>query len=338
MKRFLQIFVPLLLAAAILWWLYRDFPFSKVTDTLQHGINWGWMLVSLLFGIAPQVLRGSRWKRALEPLGEKPPLAHCVYAVFMSFAASLIIPRIGEISRCGTLYKADGTSFSKSLGTVVTERLVDALLVVLILTATFLFELPLFVKFLRRIGFDAGHFFQVFTPQGILVTLLCAAAALTLILVVLHRLHLLKRFKQTFRNFWEGIISLRHVKNLPIYLLESVAIWVCYFLHFYLAFYAFPFTAHLGLQAGLLSFCMITVAVLVPTPNGAGPWHFAVKIVLTLFGVATADAILFALIVHALQTLLVVILGIYGYVALVLSLKRKPATAGRIAIKETSNP
>lgn len=338
MKRFLQILVPLLLAAAILWWLYRDFPFGTVSETLRHGLRWDWMLFSLLFGIVPQVLRGRRWQRTLEPLGEHPPFAHCVYAVFMSFAASLIIPRIGEISRCGTLYKADGTSFSKSLGTVVTERLVDALLVVLILTATFLFELPLFVKFLSRIGFDAESFFKVFTPQGILVTILCAVAALTLILVVLHRLHLLKRFKQTFRNFWEGIVSLRRVKNLPLYLIESVAIWVCYFLHFYLAFYAFPFTAHLGLQAGLLSFCMITVAVLVPTPNGAGPWHFAVKIVLTLFGVTAEGAILFALIVHALQTLLVVVLGIYGYVALILSLKHKPAPAGRNLTDETSNP
>lgn len=324
MKRFVQTLVSLVLAGAILWWLYRDFPFETVTETFRHGMNWGWMLFSLSFGIFPQILRGWRWRMTLEPLGVHVSRRNCVYSIFMSFAASLIIPRIGEISRCGTLVKTDHVSFSKSLGTVVTERIVDSLLVLMILFVTFLFEIPVFLKFCHSIGFEPQSFFQKFTPAGIFVTLICAFAACLLLLAVLRRFHLHKKFKATFRQFWEGIVSLRKVKNLPLYLIETVAIWFCYFLHFYLAFYAFDFTSHLGPEAGLLSFCMITVAVLVPTPNGAGPWHFAVKVVLMLFGIAAADAILFALIVHALQTLLVVILGLYGYAALFLKDHAKP--------------
>jgi uncharacterized protein (TIRG00374 family) len=324
MKRFVQTLVSLLLAGAILWWLYRDFPFATVTETFKHGMNWGWMLFSLLFGIFPQILRGWRWRMTLEPLGEHVSRRNCVYSIFMSFAASLIIPRIGEISRCGTLVKTDHVSFTKSLGTVVTERIVDSVLVLIILFVTFLLELPVFLRFCHSIGFEPQLFFQKFTPAGILVTLACALAAFALLLIVLRRFHLHKKFKAAFKQFWEGIVSLRNVKNLPLYLVETVAIWLCYFLHFYLAFYAFDFTSHLGPEAGLLSFCMITVAVLVPTPNGAGPWHFAVKVVLMLFGVAASDAILFALIVHALQTLLVVVLGLYGYAALFLKQHSKP--------------
>ena len=326
MKRIVQMLVSLLLAGTILWWLYRDFPFSTVMETLRYGMNWGWMLFSLLFGIFPQILRGWRWSMTLEPLGEYPSRRNCVYAVFMSFAASLIVPRIGEFSRCVTLKNTDGISFSKSLGTVVTERIVDSLFVLAVLSIIFLLEFPLFMHFFDIIGLGSNLFLHKFTPAGVVVTLTCAAAALVLLFIVLRRFHLHKKFKETFRQVWEGIISLRKVKNLSVYLIETIVIWLCYFLHFYLAFYAFGFTAHLGLEAGILSFCMITVAVLVPTPNGAGPWHFAVKVVLMLFGVTAHDAILFALIVHAMQTLLVVILGLYGYAAIFLHKKHVVAS------------
>lgn len=68
--------------------------------------------------------------------------------------------------------------------------------------------------------------------------------------------------------------------------------WLCYFLHFYLTFYCFPFSADLGLQAGLVMFVAGTFAVIVPTPNGAGPWHFAVITMMMLYGVSSSDAAL----------------------------------------------
>ena len=59
-----------------------------------------------------------------------------------------------------------------------------------------------------------------------------------------------------------------------------------------------------------------------PTPNGAGPWHFAVKTMLVLYGVAESQAILFALVVHTIQTALVVVLGLFAWVRLNLRPKR----------------
>ena len=122
-------------------------------------------------------------------------------------------------------------------------------------------------------------------------------------------------------DLWQGIISLRDVDNLPLYLFYSILIWVGYFLHFYTAFFCFDFTSGFSLSASFLIFCVGTFAVLVPTPNGAGPWHFAVKTMLVLYGVAEQQAILFALVVHTVQTALVVVLGIFGWLRISL---RKP--------------
>ena len=97
-----------------------------------------------------------------------------------------------------------------------------------------------------------------------------------------------------------------------MFVLYTLLIWLCYFYHFYITFYCFQFTEHLSFFAGMVMFVGGTFAVIVPTPNGAGPWHFAVITMMMLYGVNATDAGVFALIVHGIQTLLVIVLGIYG--------------------------
>ena len=115
-----------------------------------------------------------------------------------------------------------------------------------------------------------------------------------------------------------GLLSVRKVEHPLLFWFYSIGIWVSYYLHFYLTFYCFDFTAGLGPLAALVAFVVGTFAVLVPTPNGAGSWHFAVKTVLVLYGVGQTEAALFVLIVHTLQTLLVALLGVWSSAALAL--------------------
>uniref|UniRef100_UPI004028F2EB lysylphosphatidylglycerol synthase transmembrane domain-containing protein n=1 Tax=Alloprevotella sp. TaxID=1872471 RepID=UPI004028F2EB len=313
LKITLQIMLPFVLGLGILWWMYRGTNWSDFGHYVLHEMNWWWMLLSLAFGILPQMARAWRWKMALEPLGEHPRRTSCIDAIFMSYAASLVIPRVGEVTRCGTLKTADGVSFTKSLGTVVTERLVDSLLMLLFTGIAFLLQLPMFLRFLKETNTNIGDLLYRFTGTGYIVTFICLVAALIAGLVAIRRFSFFKKGRDMLRDMWEGVLSLRKVRNLPLYLFYSVLIWVGYFLHFYIAFFSFDFTAHLSIGAAFLIFCVGTFAVLVPTPNGAGPWHFAVKTMLVLYGVAETQAIMFALTVHTIQTALVVLLGAFGW-------------------------
>lgn len=305
--------LPFVLGLGILWWMYRGTNWSDFGHYVLHEMNWWWMLLSLAFGILPQMARAWRWKMALEPLGEHPRRTSCIDAIFMSYAASLVIPRVGEVTRCGTLKTADGVSFTKSLGTVVTERLVDSLLMLLFTCIAFLLQLPMFLRFLMETNTNIGDLLYRFTGTGYIVTFICLVAALIAGFVAIRRFSFFKKGRDMLRDMWEGVLSLRKVRNLPLYLFYSVLIWVGYFLHFYIAFFSFDFTAHLSIGAAFLIFCVGTFAVLVPTPNGAGPWHFAVKTMLVLYGVAETQAIMFALTVHTIQTALVVLLGAFGW-------------------------
>jgi len=95
--------------------MYRGFDFKQVEHVMLHEMNWTWMLLSFPFGIMAQVFRGWRWRQTLDPMGEKPRAATAIHAVFVSYAVSLVIPRIGEFARCAVLRRYDKTDFAKAL-------------------------------------------------------------------------------------------------------------------------------------------------------------------------------------------------------------------------------
>ena len=312
-----KILFPILLGGAILYWMYRGEDFGRFFHVMTEEMDWTWMLLSFPFGILAQAFRGWRWKQTLEPVVASGARASvCVNAVFLSYAASLVIPRIGEFTRCGVLKRYDGFSFSKALGTVVTERAVDTLIVMGYSGLILLLEMSTFGTFFQKTGTSIDRMLSHFSLTGYLVTAVCAIAALILLHLLLKNFSIYNKVKMTLSGIWEGVLSLRGVKNLPLYLFFSIGIWVCYFLHYYLTFFCFDFTANLGIGCALVSFVVANFAVIVPTPNGAGPWHFAIKTMLILYGVADEQALWFVLIVHTVQTMLVVALGIYAWAAL----------------------
>ena len=311
-----KIIAPILLGGAILYWMYRGEDFMRLRHVLLEEMDWTWMLLSFPFGILAQLFRGWRWKQTLEPIDEHPRTSTSVNAIFLSYAVSLIIPRLGEFTRCGVLKRFDGCSFSKALGTVVTERAIDTLLMGTVAGLTLLFQLSIFGTFFTQTGTSLDTILERFSLTGYLVTAVCAIAILILLHILFQSLNIYSKVKATASGIWQGVISLKDVKNLPLFIFFTLGIWVSYFLHYYLTFFCFEATSHLGLACALVTFVVGSIAVIVPTPNGAGPWHFAVKTMLILYGVVDEYALYFVLIVHTVQTMLVVALGIYAWAAL----------------------
>ena len=311
-----KIIFPILLGGAILYWMYRGEDFGRFMHVMTNEMDWTWMLLSFPFGILAQMFRGWRWKQTLEPIDEHPRTSTSLNSIFLSYAVSLIIPRLGEFTRCGVLKRYDGVSFSKALGTVVTERAIDTLLMGGVAGLTLLFELSIFGTFFKQTGTSLDTILQGFSLTGYLVVAVCIVAILILMHILFSSLNIYSKVKTTIHDIWQGITSLKDVRNLPLFIIFTLAIWVSYFLHYYLTFFCFDFTANLGLSCAMVTFVVGSIAVIVPTPNGAGPWHFAVKTMLILYGVADEQALFFVLIVHTVQTMLVVALGIYAWAAL----------------------
>ena len=316
LKKTFNILLPFVLGGGILWWMYRDTNFHAMEDILFHRMDWSWMLFSLVFGVTAQLFRGIRWKQTLEPMGEHPRTIDCIHAVFISYASSLIIPRSGELSRCGVLAKYDGTSFTKALGTVVTERVIDTLLLLTITVTVILSQVPVFNTFFDQTGTNIEDILRGFTTTGYIVTAICLVITVVFLWVAMKRFTFMTKLKEMVNNVKEGVLSLKDVKNKGLFLFYTLAIWASYFFHYWLTFNCFSFMEGFGFTVAIVSFIVGSISVIVPTPNGAGPWHFAVKTILILYGLADTNAVIFVLIVHTIQTALVPLLGIFSLMAL----------------------
>ena len=195
-------------------------------------------------------------------------------------------------------------------------------LILLIAGITFLLQMPVFLRFFEETGTKIPSLAHLLGSVWFYVVLFCLVGVLVLFYYLFRSLAVFEKVRGAALNVWEGILSLRRVRCLPLFLLYTAGIWACYYFHFYLTFYCFGFSAHLDALAGLVMFVGGTFAVIVPTPNGAGPWHFAVITMMMLYGVGATDAATFALIVHAVQTLLVIVLGVWGWLHVGLSSRR----------------
>ncbi|MBQ0019054.1 MAG: flippase-like domain-containing protein [Bacteroidales bacterium] len=318
----IKIIVPLMISAAILWWMYRGMDWQLIVDALNDGMDWTWMLLSLPFGVLAEALRGYRWKLAIDPLGVRTRNHVCVNAIFLSYGSSLVVPRVGEFLRCGVLKRYDNVPFARAMGTVVTERCIDVIIILVLSAVTVLLQIPVFARIASETGMSFDGIFGKFTATGYVVTIACILLIGLMTWWVSRKLNLFSRIRAILKDLKDGLFSIRYIRQRGLFLLYSVGIWVAYFLHFYLTFFCFDYTAGLGFQVALVAFVVGTFAVLVPTPNGAGPWHFAVKTVLVLFGVAQTDGAVFVLIVHTIQTALVALLGVYSSIALGMTKKK----------------
>ena len=318
MKKILNItlktLLPIILGAAILFWIYKDFDFDRVSDVIFKELNWWWFALSTFFGVMSHVIRGWRWRIALEPLGYTPRTSNCVYSIFIAYAANLVVPRVGEVSRCAVLDRCDNVPFMQSLGTVVAERLIDTVMVVALVALALALQWKIFYEFFISAGGGRGSGDVASSITNTAIIAVSAVAIMVLCYIVIKKMALFTKIKSIISNFWEGVTSLGKMKNFSLFTIETIGIWFCYFMQFYLCFFYFPFSSDLSVAAGLLLFVAGSVAVVVPTPNGAGPWHFAVISMMVLYGVSQSDAGMFALIVHSSQTALVALLGVIGLI------------------------
>lgn len=314
-RNILHYVLPILLGAFVFYWVYRDFDFREAWHAMLYEMNWGWMLFSLVFGILAPLFRGLRWKQLLEPIKSDVRSLDCIDAIYLTYAANLIVPRAGEVTRCGLLAHNDDVPFSQAVGTVVTERLIDVLTMLVFSALVFLLQMPVFLDFFHTTGTKMESFRHLLTTPWTYVTLFSIIGIVVLLRVLLRRLSIYNKVKGVIYGMREGLLSLQDVKHKSLFWLYTILIWLSYFLHFYVAFRCFGFSEHLGVMAALVMFVAGTFAVIVPTPNGAGPWHFAVITMMMLYGVSAHDASTFALLVHGIQTLLVVLLGVYGWIS-----------------------
>ncbi len=320
----LKIIIPLIIGILLLWLTYRRMDFGSIAAVVRSGVNYPIILGSLFLGVGSNVLRGYRWQLLIKPLipGEPPTRnRNAVYTSLGSYAVNMALPRAGEVWRCAEMGRYEKISFSRLLGTLFTERMVDLVMLGLILLSVVVGAGSFFGSFFQSNPELINRATLLLTSVSFYVILFACSGVVIGLYYYMKVCHPQHRFTQFVMRLAEGVKSILHLKKAFRFILYSLLIWLGYFLYFYVTFFAFDFTRDLGIGVGLIAFAMSALAVIVPVQGGIGPWHFMVISALMAFGVTHEDAGAFALIVHTLQTLGTIIAGIIAIFLLPLANK-----------------
>ena len=150
LQTFVKIFLPLAFGCLLLWFLYSHMDVTEIWRVIREGVRYDIILVSLLFGLFANVVRGLRWGLLISSLGERFKMSNIIYAVLGNYAVNMVLPRVGEVWRCGIITKYDKIPFTKLLGTLLIDRVSDTIVVGSITLLIFIFNFDFFVSFFAK--------------------------------------------------------------------------------------------------------------------------------------------------------------------------------------------
>ncbi|MDQ3049314.1 MAG: flippase-like domain-containing protein [Bacteroidota bacterium] len=324
-------YVLLLCAGLVLLWLtFKDQDLKEILVKLTAADPF-WLGVSILLAFGAYLSRAIRWVMLLEPLGFKPRLSNTLYALLIGYFANLAIPRIGEITRCGVLAKSEKVPFHAIIGTVIVERVIDLIMLMISMMLVAILEYDMLSRFLSEkvLGPMAGKF-PLFSNPLFWIGLVVFTVIFIWILIRFGKKSeqdskMVTRLRGLFEGVASGFKTVLIMKNTGWFVFHTILIWVIYFLMTWVCFFCLDATSHLDMKAGMFVLVVGGLGMSAPVQGGIGAYHYIVSQGLQLFGVSDTDGIVYATLVHTTQTLLVVVLGLLALFMIFMNRKKTEA-------------
>ncbi len=280
-----------------------------------RSANYAWIAVVYLCYIISNISRSLRWKMLIKPLGRDARFTNLFGAIMIGYFGNLGLPRLGEVMRSVAISKYEVVPVERVIGTVIVERLMDVLFLLLCIGLCLLIEFDTIITYLQKWqeGKDGGNSLLLYVVIG---GLLVSAIGW----IFRQKIMATPLFKKVFnvvKGFGEGMLSIRKLENPISFWLHSINIWFMYFLMTYFCFFAFGPTADLAPKVALMSFVVGALAIVIPSPGGMGTYHYFTINLLALYGVSEADSFSFAnILFFSVQLGINVVLGLIALVAL----------------------
>lgn len=278
-------FVILLSIGLLLVWLSLKQVAPEKDNIIKafKNADYFWVVLSMLIAWFSHFLRAYRWNDLLKPAGHQTKLFNSVSHVFIGYLTNYGIPRMGEISRCTSAAKYDKVPFEIGFGTVITERIVDFILFLIIFVITLSLQFTELIGLANELVFDKlRDKFSNLTDSTAKLTIVLLSTVVLLVGFLLVRKKLASMLKGKFggmvKGMAEGIGSIRKLENPVRFVVLSILIWASYFYSLYVCFFALPGTSHLTQGQGLTLLLFGTFGVIF-SPGGLGAYP------LILFGI-----------------------------------------------------
>ncbi|WP_298734684.1 lysylphosphatidylglycerol synthase transmembrane domain-containing protein [uncultured Chitinophaga sp.] len=321
LKNVIQIAIFLGIGLVLIWLITKDLTAEQkeqIKTALRNAHYW-LVIPAMIIGIASHWARAVRWKLLIKPLGYEPGTLNTFFAVMVGYLANLAVPRLGEVSRCGILARYEKIPADKLIGTMIAERAIDLICLVILLIATVLVQIDLIGQFFKT---EVWHpLQQKFANAGSAQMLLYIGILVGVIILLYFFFRLFARSKAAItlrslaRGVLEGILSVGKMERKGWFIFYTLLIWTLYFSMLYCGFYTLDETKHLGFNAALAILGVGSIGMIV-TQGGIGAYHALVTKTLILYNIHESTGFAFSWILWLAQTLLVMVVGLLSLVLL----------------------
>ncbi len=280
----------------------------------MSGVNYWWIFLSILLSLLSHWLRAYRWNLMLKPLGyDRLSDGRTFLAVMTGYLANLAFPRLGEVTKCGVMKRNEKIPMSISFGTVITERVLDFLILLSLVILDFFVEFDrVYEFFISAVGWDTevDHTMNIILIASTLL-ILGVVGILILKRILDHEFEnsLLQKIHRVLTDIVNGLLSIRKVQNITGFVVSTIGIWVFYYLMSFVIFFSISETSDLGFGAGLSILAAAGVAMAMPVQGGIGAYHTLVSGVLIIYGIEATSGLFFATLLHTSQLISVLFFG-----------------------------
>lgn len=311
----------------LIWLVVRNLTEKDKTEIFSSfsQANYGVILLVMILGIFSHVSRAIRWQIMIEPLGHKPSFLNTFMAVMVGYLANLAVPRIGEVTRCGVLKRYENLPLDSVFGTVVVERIMDTILLMIVSIITIVWQFDILSSKLL----EAYHTFfkPAQNPDAFPIKTIMIVSLVTMIIALfLLRKKIMKskfvlKITGVLKGFSEGLKTVTKLKKPYLFIFHSVFIWVIYFLGIYVGFKALPETSVLGVGASFAILFFGTFAFIL-VQGGIGAYQIIVQNTLVIYGISANVGYALGWIIWSSQTLAIIIGGLLSLIILPLINKK----------------
>ena len=300
----------------LLWLAFRSVNFQSLLQSLKEA-NYYWLILAIFFSALAYCSRVRRWQLLIHPLGYRPTFWHTFHALMVGYMANLALPRIGEITRCVALGKKEKLPVDQLVGTVIIERTIDFLSVLVLLIVLIFTSGTLINKFLRESMFIPlrEKVFSLFGFTWITWSILALAGIVALLLMIRHKKNLrkIRFFSKMFdvvRGVINGLNSFTRLERKWEFIFHTVFIWINYALMTWVVVFAIKSTSDITFWESIFILVIGGLAMSVPVPGGIGAFHYIVSRGLAVVhGVNLEDGLTYAILAHESQIILEILIG-----------------------------
>lgn len=334
-KTGITVAVSVAVAAVFMWLAFRGMKFAEIRNYFARA-NYFWVGAAGFFAVLAYWFRAVRWNMLLEPMGHHVADKNSFWAVSLGYLMNLTVPRSGEVARATALYTVEKVPVDKSFGTIILERVVDLVCMLVFLGLTLIFKKDAIVSFYQNAVQNSSSGNQSAAVWLIpLMTAVVVGGALFFILrKKLQQLPLMSKVYSIVDGLLQGVLSIFKLKNPVRFLLYTAGIWFCYYLAAYLICFALPETENFTVADGFFIIVVGTLGMMIPASGGIGAFHFALKVGIGALFLSMGKAydageqagLAYAFLSHTMQLVITVALGLFALFALSKGKKRPGRT------------